>query len=306
MALGLLALGLGVLTAPEALASSHYDEAVEITVPVEGTYTDDYDAGRAGGRVHRATDIFNEMGTKVYAAMGGTVTWAPTEEHVTAGFALQIEGDDGRKYAYYHLGQADGSRADALAEGVDEGVRVERGQLIGYLGNSGNARTTPPHLHFEIHDPSITDPHGSERVNPYASLEHAHGRGDYPGAVADGATEGEEGGRDLELSDSALALEGDYTVKEGDTLSKIAADLGLDGWEVLAGLNPEIEDPDVILVGQTLRLLDREHTVEEGDTLSEIAAALGLDGWEELADLNPEIDDPDLIVPGQRLRIEQD
>ena len=284
---------LGTVSPVELVGASPYEGAVEITLPVEGAYSDDYDVGRAGGRVHRATDIFNEMWTEVHAAMSGTVTWAPTAEHATAGFGLQIEGDDGRTYAYYHLGEADGARADALAEGVDLGARVERGQLIGYLGNSGNARHTPPHLHFEIHEPGVTDPYGSDRLNPYGSLRAAEARGDLPdGAVPSSPPQAGPGGW--------------YTVQAGDTLSGIARDHGLDGWDELSALNPDLEDPHLIVPGQLLRTPVGElHIVEEGDTLSDVARAYGFDSWEILLELNPEIDDPHLILPGQQLKTAQ-
>lgn len=164
------------VSAAEAAAQTH---TVDITFPAEegSSYTDDYSAGRSGGRVHGATDIFNEMGSHVYAAVGGTIGWMPADAHATAGFAIQIKGDDGRLYAYYHLGPWDGTASQAFADGLATGSRVERGQHIGYLGNSGNARTTAPHLHFEIHE-------GDERVNPYFSLQAAEQRGDYPGGGA--------------------------------------------------------------------------------------------------------------------------
>lgn len=236
--MALLAAGLPA-AAGTASAASGYDDAVDITLPVQGTYSNDYHAGRSGGRLHRATDIFNDAGTPVRAAVGGTVSWAPASEHATAGFALQIQGDDGRTYAYYHLGTPGGSRSRALASGIDIGVRVERSQVIGYLGNSGNARNTRPHLHFEIHDSSITDPTGSHRVNPYAALRAAESSGGGSSSSGGGASGG-----------SPAAT---YTVRAGDTLSKIARGLGLGSWRVLHDLNPSLDNPNLIYPGQKLR-----------------------------------------------------
>jgi murein DD-endopeptidase MepM/ murein hydrolase activator NlpD len=114
----------------------------------------------------------------VYAAVGGTVSWMATGSG-PAGHGLRIRGTDGRLYAYYHLGPYGGTRAQAYAPGVAVGTRVARGQLIGYLGDSGNAVGGAPHLHFEIHQDGLADPHGSSRLNPYLSLVAAQRRGDF-------------------------------------------------------------------------------------------------------------------------------
>ena len=61
---------------------------------------------------------------------------------------------------------------------------MERGQHIAYLGDSGNAESTAPHLHFSITDPAITDPYGTHIRNPYPSLMAAEDAGDVPTAIA--------------------------------------------------------------------------------------------------------------------------
>lgn len=167
--------------------SGDYTDVVDLTYPTaEGTsYRDDYDASRGGGtRVHRAIDIFGEGGQKVYAARAGTILWMPgqdpADKHPTAGYGMQIRGTDGRVYAYYHLGEDTGGPGTALAEGLERGDTVARGQHLGYLGDSGNAAGGSPHLHFEIHDDAVTDPYGTNRINPYPSLRDAEERGDYP------------------------------------------------------------------------------------------------------------------------------
>ena len=172
--LALVMVGAGAST---AAAAGDYRSPVDITFPtVSGArYSDDYTNGRSGGRIHRSTDLFAPMGVPVYAARGGRIIWLPQYEAGNAGFAIQIAGDDGRTYAYYHLGEAGGRFRDAVAQGLTAGSSVKRGQRIGSIGNSGNAVGTSPHLHFEIHDSSITDPYGGTRRNPYASLRKAQG-----------------------------------------------------------------------------------------------------------------------------------
>lgn len=162
-----------------------YRDPVDLTFPAgpEARFADDYDNGRSGGRAHRATDLFAPMGTPVHAAVGGTVTWLPGR-HPSAGYAIHVRGDDGRLYAYYHLGPDGGGRDQAYAPGVGEGATVARGQHIGFLGDSGNAAGGTPHLHFEIHDERVSDPYGTNRVNPFRSLTEAVRRGDLPGRTA--------------------------------------------------------------------------------------------------------------------------
>lgn len=193
----------GPAAAP-ALAAPDYRDVVDITFPVGGNprYTNDYANPRSGGRVHRATDIFAMAGVRIRAARAGTVIWLPSYESGNAGFAIQILGDDGRTYAYYHLGRAGGRYRDAISSTLSLGGRVVRGQYLGRVGDSGNSAGVAPHLHFEIHDNAVQDPYGSNRVNPYASLRRAQGlpvgdRGPAPIPVAVGSTTLRMGSRGL-------------------------------------------------------------------------------------------------------------
>ncbi|MPZ72242.1 MAG: peptidoglycan DD-metalloendopeptidase family protein [Nitriliruptorales bacterium] len=168
--------GVGDLGAPAAAAPG-YVRPVDIRFPTVRTarYTDDYASYRSGGRVHAATDLFAPAGSRVYAARGGYVVWRPWRPSGSAGYAVQIRGDDRRTYAYYHLGPAAGPLRKAVAGRVAPGAYVRRGQVIGWVGDSGNARGGAPHLHFEIHDASVKDPGGLLRRNPYNSLRRAQG-----------------------------------------------------------------------------------------------------------------------------------
>jgi hypothetical protein len=192
--LALLALMIGfmaVATTPSD-ASNDYEQAVDLTFPVGGTsysYIDDYHFCRGSGceRRHRATDVMAPYGAPVHAAVGGTISFitglsSPVPSY---GYMITIAGDDGRSYSYIHLGRQDRGPDEAYAAGMRAGVRVDRGQLIGYNGCSGNASCNAPHLHFEIEDRRITDPHGSNRMNPFTSLRSAESRGDFPGRFRD-------------------------------------------------------------------------------------------------------------------------
>jgi hypothetical protein len=185
LTIGLLA----PLLAVPASASGAYDDTLDLTFPVpdldQRHFLDDYHFDRGGGtRQHKATDIGspNAYGLPVHAAMGGRITQLTGADGnpPSYGYMIRVAGDDGRDYVYIHLGRQSGPPSEAYAPGLQRGDRVERGQHLGFVGHSGNASEAFPHLHFEIHDEGITDPYGTHRRNPYASLKAALGRGDLP------------------------------------------------------------------------------------------------------------------------------
>jgi len=183
--LAVVALVAVLLPAPHAEAAPAYDAVVDLTFPVAGEnrYMDDYDHWRGGGtRRHRATDIMASYGQPVHAAVGGTIDLITGLDGnpPSWGYAIYVAGDDGRRYVYIHLGSQTGPPSEAYAPGMRKGLRVARGQHIGYVGHSGNASVSAPHLHLEIHDPAVNDPYGTSRMNPYASLRAAEERADLP------------------------------------------------------------------------------------------------------------------------------
>ena len=182
----LMTVALGV-PGPPAHAVSSYQQVVDLTFPVAGrvSYGDWFAAARSGGRVHKATDIMAPEGIPVHAAVGGTVDRITglTEKVPSYGYMIRIAGDDGRDYVYIHMGRNDGPASKAYARGIVRGSRVSRGQHIAYVGCSGNASCTAPHLHFEIHDDRVTDPYRTHQIDPYPSLWAAERRGDLPRAV---------------------------------------------------------------------------------------------------------------------------
>lgn len=151
------------------------EQILDIHFPVEGevTFSNDFDHPR-GDKLHRATDIFAEKLTPVLAAQDGVITFMPIPEP-SWGFGIFMRGNDGYNYHYIHLNNdtpgtddGEGGPKYAYAHGLKAGSRVERGQVIGWLGDSGNAEQTPPHLHFEIEDKQ------GNRINPYFSLLKAY------------------------------------------------------------------------------------------------------------------------------------
>lgn len=137
------------------------------------SFSNDFNSPRSNG-IHRATDIFAPKGTKIVAAVAGRVTWAPTTQP-SYGFMVAIEDANGFEYDYIHMnndtpGTDDGKGNPfyAYAPDIYQGATVVKGQLLGYVGDSGNAEETPSHLHFEI-----IQPNGTDRVNPYPYLLEA-------------------------------------------------------------------------------------------------------------------------------------
>jgi murein DD-endopeptidase MepM/ murein hydrolase activator NlpD len=189
---------LATLLAPmsTAAADGDYLQVVDITFPADPRaggpldgrnktgYMDDFHHKRSNScGNHRATDILGQHGWPVYAAKEGRITFLPMVQP-SYGWMIRIAGDDGREYNYIHLGRNGGPAADAYAPGLAQGDRVARGQHIGFIGSSGNASESLPHLHFEIKDPRVSDPYGCTYINPYPSLRAAEARGDYGGSRA--------------------------------------------------------------------------------------------------------------------------
>jgi len=125
-----------------------------IMCPVQGAsaYGDSWGAPRSGGRRHQGVDMLAPMGTPLQAVVSGTISHGTNR---LGGTTISLLGDNGNRYYYAHL-----SRYEGLPG------RVEQAQVIGYVGDSGNA-TGVPHLHFEIR------PMGGIPVNPTASVRAA-------------------------------------------------------------------------------------------------------------------------------------
>ncbi len=101
-------------------------------------------APRDGGRLHEGQDIFAPRGTPVLSATGGYV--ANIGENSLGGQTISVIGAGGRVYYYAHL--------DAYAPYLAEGEYVTTQTLLGYVGTTGNAAGTPPHLHFGVYQPA--------------------------------------------------------------------------------------------------------------------------------------------------------
>lgn len=123
--------------------------------PVAGgaRFTDDWGDPRSGGRSHAGNDLFNAEGTPLLAADDGEVRYGAD---VLGGNVANLRSPDGTRYYYAHL---------SAFEGVNRQVRA--GDVIGYMGHTGNAVNTPTHLHFEVH------PGEGAAVDPFPLLSTA-------------------------------------------------------------------------------------------------------------------------------------
>lgn len=192
----------------------------ELMFPIVGpvTYSDTWGACRGSGcrRSHKGADIFGAKLAPLVAAADGVIVSVRRTALTTAGNKIVIEDDEGWRYVYFHLnndtpGTDDGANPQAwiIANRLRVGDRVEAGDVVGYLGDSGNAERTPNHLHFEVHQPDVG------AINPTPSLDAATDAGrivPVAGLASDAAGRAEHEG--TIVSWYRALLERDPTAKE--------------------------------------------------------------------------------------------
>lgn len=196
-AIGIALLLAGSAVPAEAVETAHqFGEVVDypLVFPVGGGATTGGRSGfwdsRADG-THHAQDILAPKLTPLYSVAAGTIGYVnfsrnPDDLNPERCCSLVISHDDGWQSWYLHLNNdnpgTDDGRAWGIAPGIAPGVHVQAGQLIGYVGDSGNCDTMagcPPHLHFELHDPAdvIVDAYqalrAAEGITPACTAEDA-------------------------------------------------------------------------------------------------------------------------------------
>jgi murein DD-endopeptidase MepM/ murein hydrolase activator NlpD len=140
--------------------------ARRLVVPVKGVAPtalhDNFADKRSGGRSHKALDIMAPWGTPVLAADDGRLEKISSNR---AGGLSAYQSDPTGQFIYYYAHLA------GYPDGLKEGQPVHRGDVIGYVGTTGNAPATAPHLHFQV---MLLEQKGrwwgGEAVNPYAAL----------------------------------------------------------------------------------------------------------------------------------------
>ena len=166
--------------------STAAEEIRPIVFPVNGenNFSDTYGDARSGGRTHEGVDIFAPKMTPIVSAVDGRITMLPQDEP-SYGYAIFMRGDDGYQYRYLHINNDTPGTDDdlggvvyAYAPTIRDNAWVVAGQLLGWVGDSGNAENVGSHLHFEIR---LSD---GTPINPYLSLLNASHPGSFDPAIA--------------------------------------------------------------------------------------------------------------------------
>lgn len=137
---------------PTAFAGVVGADGAACPVAPDHSFTDTWGAPRSGGRRHQGTDVFAPEGSPAYAVVDGVID--KEGNGGLGGVTLWLRADSGDRFYYAH-------NSENLAR---VGQRVRAGEVIARVGRTGNAETTPPHVHFELH------PGGGAAVNPYPWL----------------------------------------------------------------------------------------------------------------------------------------
>ncbi len=156
-------------------ATAEKPQTSRMVFPVVGKvqYTNDFGDARAQGG-HQGNDIMAPRRALAVATEDGTVKFHTTSW--AAGCMLYLYGKSGKTYLYIHLNNDLSSGNDnrgkcvagtAYAPGLKDGAKVQAGQHIAYVGDSGDANGVAPHLHFELH------PRGRGATNPFSALNSA-------------------------------------------------------------------------------------------------------------------------------------
>jgi murein DD-endopeptidase MepM/ murein hydrolase activator NlpD len=164
-----------VLVAPATAGSAARGAVPTLIFPIVGKvqYSDDFGDPRGQGS-HEGNDILADRKAPVVAVEAGKVVFWTTS--ASAGCMLYLYGKSGTTYLYIHLNNDLTMKNDnrgkcvagtSYAPGLADGQEVKAGELIGFVGDSGDANGIHPHLHFEVH------PGGGKAVSPYRFLKAA-------------------------------------------------------------------------------------------------------------------------------------
>ena len=143
---------------PQSVQAKHLDFLDQIKFPVDNIkshFYDDWKEKRGGGsRVHEGLDVRAPKGAKIVSVADGVINTVAYGE--SSGYYIAIDHLNGWMSLYVHLNDDvigndnAGGRSAAFAREFEKGDLVKKGELIGFVGNSGNAEGTVPHLHFEL------------------------------------------------------------------------------------------------------------------------------------------------------------
>ena len=192
-AVALLVAASAVIAPPISPTAAAAAEIRTITLPIHPdyadrvTWTDTYGAPRGGGRTHIGVDMMGDKMIPLVAVRSGTVTWGRFDN--AGGSIIRFRDADGWEYQYIHLNNDSPGTDNGAArctevfsarlcnaldgDRLERGTPVTEGEVIAYLGDSGNAESTGAHLHFEIYRPAGDT---TEAINPTPSVDAALAR----------------------------------------------------------------------------------------------------------------------------------
>lgn len=197
---------------------------------------------------HIGVDILGVKLQPIVAVASGRVTHI-VQNHVTAGWGIVITDNEGWDYRYYHLnndtpGTDDGTNplSFRFAPGIVEGSNVVAAQLIGYMGDSGDAEDVT-HIHFEIHRPDGTpiDPFPSVRASEMRTrCNPPAGLGDLPNVIPPTDTDAH-----VEKVE-AYEGEGTFTLSANGSVFRVgsARQIGAPFYNTVDGACPSVEQPE--------------------------------------------------------------
>jgi hypothetical protein len=217
--LAILTLSLGFICQSKLVfAAAATPEIRPIFFPTDPsvTFSDDFGAPRAG-HLHEGVDMMGKKMMPLYSAVNGTVRHVFIPEP-SWGYEIILQDSDGYTYNYIHVNNDTPGTDDdlggvqyAYAPGIVDGATVTKGELVGWMGDSGDAENVGPHLHFEIHLPDDT------AIDPYPSLIAARTPGGYSIKTA------LAGSPDIN-TDKNLATSSEKTLCTSGSLIKSSAD----------------------------------------------------------------------------------
>ena len=169
--------GVGFMS-PSLTARATTEPPFEVVFPQETSetyFSSTFGAYRSGGRRHKGNDLMAPRMTEVYAIADGVVIYVGLNR--LSGRNIKIDHGDGWQSFYLHLNNDNpgtddgrGGSSTAFSRNISVGGFVDAGQVVGFVGDSGNAEHTLPHTHFELH-------RNGRAIDPFGMLVLAHQRG---------------------------------------------------------------------------------------------------------------------------------
>ena len=176
----LLGLAAASLVPPTAAAADPVVRSICFPVTEPVTYIEDFGAPRVG-HTHEGNDLMGKRMYHIVAPANGVIVQmtGPANPSGNGGYSMRMRDDQGWYYAFLHINNDTPGTDDGLATvdyvfapGMAVGRRVRAGEWLAYMGDSGDAETTSPHLHFEMRMPAPTV-WDAVAVSPYLSLQAA-------------------------------------------------------------------------------------------------------------------------------------